>query len=138
MFGMKPVESPEVTASTKGVTVRVRSVFVPEQSSARQRAYVFAYRVTIENNSQDVLQLLSRHWDIVDGWSETRIVEGEGVIGRQPTLYPGDVHTYTSGCVFPTEIGQMSGHYVFRRESDGRHFKVRIPAFVMHTPALLN
>ena len=123
---------------TEGVRISVRSIFVPEQSSLKHGNFVFAYRITIRNESNYTLQLLSRHWDILDGLGDRRVVEGDGVVGLQPVIEPNNEHTYMSGSVFPTPVGVMQGHYNMVRVSDGTPFQVDIPQFLLIAPFLLN
>lgn len=122
------------SAITHGVRISVRSLFVPEQSSAKNHTFVFAYRIQIKNESDRVLLLKRRHWDITDGWTEKRVVDGEGVVGQQPVLMPGQEHTYVSGCVFKTPIGKMEGYYVMRDVNAKEEFEVRIPVFLLSVP----
>lgn len=125
-----------VTAVTEGITV---SVITNYEGFAQQNLrHVFAYRVHIENNSKDTVQLLRRHWFIYDSNGEIREVEGEGVIGEQPTLSPAQYHQYSSWCPLATEIGLMTGTFLMQRKSDGSTFKVQVPEFKMITPYRLN
>jgi ApaG protein len=126
------------STKTKGVLVSVRSAFVMEQSSPNLDHFMFAYQITILNESRETMQLMRRRWVITDGHGVKRIVEGDGVIGHQPVLEPGEEHEYISGCDFDTPIGQMTGHYTMLRHSDGAEFDVAIPKFVMATPSTLN
>ncbi len=123
---------------TQGVRISVQTTFVPEQSSHRTSTYVFAYNITIANESDQTIKLLTRHWRIVDANMDIRFVNGEGVCGLQPVLAPGEEHVYTSGCMFRTPIGKMEGHYGMIRVSSGEHFEVAIPPFVLATPDQLN
>ncbi len=126
------------TAITNGVKVTVLTEYQPDYSHPFQQHYVFTYRVIIENNSSHTVQLLRRFWVIYDSNGTVREVEGEGVIGQQPVLEPGEIHEYVSGCNLKTSIGKMYGHYTMERILDGKHFKVQIPEFVMMAPYLLN
>lgn len=123
---------------TAGIRVSVRTLFVPDQSSIKTQTYVFAYRITIHNESNATVQLLRRHWDIKDALGDQRVVAGDGVVGQQPVLGPKQSHTYISGSVFKTPVGMMEGFYTFMDAETGREFDVRIPAFVLVTPFLLN
>jgi ApaG protein len=127
-----------VSAVTEGVQVSVQSTFLPEYSSARQSHFVFSYKVTIENKSDYTVQLHRRHWHIFDSDGSVREVEGEGVIGQQPILEPGEVHQYISGCNFRTTMGKMKGTYLMERVFDGKHITVEIPEFSMIVPYRLN
>ncbi|MEM0996324.1 MAG: Co2+/Mg2+ efflux protein ApaG [Bacteroidota bacterium] len=123
---------------TDGVLVSVRTTYVVEQSSPHLDNYVFAYKIQIVNESSATVQLLRRRWVITDALGDKRVVEGDGVIGQQPTLAPGESHEYISGCDFSTPIGQMEGHYTMQRLLDDSEFEVRIPRFSMVAPFLLN
>jgi ApaG protein len=126
------------TEITEGVKVTVVTEFQPEYSSPAQAHYVFTYKISIENCSEYTVQLLRRHWYIYDANGSTREVEGEGVVGQQPVLEPGETHEYISGCNLKTGIGKMKGTYLMERVVDGKHFKVRIPEFTMVVPYRLN
>lgn len=126
------------TATTFDVRVTVQTKYQPNHSNTLMNEYMFAYKIKIENNADYAIQLLRRHWIIVDSNGETREVEGEGVIGLQPVIEPGGVHEYVSGCSLKTDMGKMYGSYLFERPVDGRNFEVRIPEFVMVMPDRLN
>lgn len=127
-----------VSATTEGITVKVESFYYPRGSQPESSRYIFAYRITIINNSAYTVQLLKRHWHIIDSNGSKREVEGDGVIGKQPVLKPGQQHQYMSACNLETEIGQMFGTYLMQSKSDGRFFDVTIPSFDMIVPAKLN
>lgn len=126
------------TQITQGVKVSVITEYQPDYSSPHQFHYVFTYKISIENCSNYTVQLLKRHWFIYDSNGVMREVEGEGVVGQQPILEPGDVHEYVSGCNLKTNIGKMKGTYVMERIMDGKHFEVLIPEFTMIVPYKLN
>lgn len=123
-----------VTEVTEGVKVTIVTEFQPDYSSPTQNHYVFTYHVSIENNSQHTVKLLKRHWFISDAGYPVREVEGEGVVGKQPILEPGDTHQYVSGCNLKSGIGKMYGTYLMDRVVDGKSFFVAIPEFTMITP----
>lgn len=127
-----------VTEITEGVKISVETEYQPEYSSPSQYHYVFTYRITIENRSENTLQLLRRHWYIHDANTMLREVEGEGVVGQQPVLEPGQVHKYVSGCNLKSGIGKMRGTYLMERIVDGKTFKVVIPEFTMIVPFKYN
>lgn len=127
-----------VTAITKGLKVSVQTEFQPEYSSPIHAHYVFTYRIKIENHSEYTVQLMRRHWYIFDTIGTVREVEGEGVVGLQPILEPGEVHEYVSGCNLKSTIGKMVGNYTMERIMDGKTFKVDIPEFTMMVPHLMN
>jgi ApaG protein len=99
---------------------------------------VFTYRITIENQSDHTIQLMRRHWHIFDAGFSMREVEGEGVVGQQPVLEPGQVHQYVSGCNLKSGIGKMSGTYLMEKVVDGSKMQVNIPEFTMIAPLRLN
>ncbi len=127
-----------VTEITKGVKVSVKTSFQPAYSSPEQDHYVFTYKIVIENQSENTVQLLKRNWDIFDSNGLYREVKGDGVIGLQPTLEPGESHEYVSGCQLQTTIGKMEGFYTFKRLLDDKSFQVTIPSFNLIVPHLLN
>ncbi len=127
-----------VTEITSGVKVSVETEYQSEYSSPSQYHYVFTYQVTIENNSDNTLKLLRRHWYIHDLTSSIREVEGEGVVGQQPVLEPGQVHQYVSGCNLRSGIGKMSGTYLMEKLVDGKKLDILIPEFTMVVPFKMN
>ena len=127
-----------VTEITQGIKVSVETEYQPAYSSPSQYHYVFTYRVTIENQSENTIQLLRRHWKINDAALTPREVEGEGVVGQQPILEPSQYHQYVSGCNLKSGIGKMGGSFLMERIVDGHRFKVIIPEFTMVAPFKLN
>jgi ApaG protein len=127
-----------VTKITDGVSVSVFTEYQQEYSSPLQAHYVFTYRILIENHSEHTVKLLRRHWFIYDANALMREVEGEGVVGQQPTLEPGASHEYVSGCNLKTEMGKMKGTYLMERVVDGKQFTVVIPEFMLIAPFKLN
>ena len=123
---------------THGIRVTVRPTYLPEQSRPHARHYVFAYYVRIENVGKLPAQLLSRRWRIHDSIGEDSQVEGEGVIGVQPQINPGDKYQYVSGCNLRTEMGKMYGTYSMENVNNNRLFDVIIPAFEMTVPFKMN
>ncbi|WP_088311329.1 Co2+/Mg2+ efflux protein ApaG [Novosphingobium sp. B 225] len=121
-------------AVTQGITVRVAVNFLPEQSRIEAGKWFWVYHIRIENGSDQTVQLISRFWKITDGRGMVNHVEGDGVVGEQPTLAPGQSHDYVSGCPLTTPHGNMAGHYNFRREN-GEMFEVAIPFFPLAAPA---
>lgn len=126
-----------VQETTEGVRVEVESYFVPEQSDAVLDRYVFAYRIRISNESETTVQLTRRHWYIAEGDGSVREVEGEGVVGEQPVMAPGETHEYMSGAILQGPVGSMHGTYLMRRE-DGSTFQAAIPRFVLQMPRTLH
>lgn len=127
-----------VTEITEGVKVSIETEYQPAYSSPSQYHYVFTYKVTIENQSENTIQLLRRHWYIHDAGFLPREVEGEGVVGQQPVLEPTQYHQYVSGCNLKSGFGKMWGHYLIERIVDGNRFEVTIPEFTMVAPFKLN
>ena len=127
-----------VTYTTKGIKISVTTEYQPAYSSPTQFHYVFTYRITIENLSDQTIQLLRRHWYIHDANRPVKEVEGEGVVGQQPVLEPGEAHNYISGCNLKSGIGKMYGTYTMERIMDGKKFEVKIPEFTMFVPYKLN
>ena len=121
-------------AFTDGITVRVAVNFLPEQSRVEAGKWFWVYHIRIENDSDQAVQLLTRHWRITDGRGMVNLVEGEGVVGEQPLLRPGQSHDYVSGCPLSTPLGSMEGHYTFRCE-DGSEVNAAIPFFPLAAPA---
>jgi ApaG protein len=127
------VAEPTSSAVTQGIRVRVQSQYLPDQSSPRDDRYVFAYTITISNESTYTAQLRTRHWIITDGRGSVEEVKGDGVVGEQPRLSPGQSFQYTSGCVLTTPIGTMHGTYRFWRD-DGTYFDATIAPFSLAAP----
>ena len=121
-------------AITEGITVRVAVNFLPEQSHIEVGKWFWVYHIRIENGSDEAVQLLTRHWRITDARGMVNLVEGDGVVGEQPLLQPGQSHDYVSGCPLTTPMGTMEGHYTFVRRV-GEKFKVSIPFFPLAAPA---
>jgi ApaG protein len=114
--------------SSSGIRITVSPRFAPEHSDANEPRYVFIYHIRIENIGDRTAQLLWRHWYIHDDRAGVTEVQGEGVVGEQPVLAPGDVHEYESYCVLQGSTGHMEGYYVFH-SPDGQEFRAEIPRF---------
>lgn len=127
-----------VTQTTSGITISVECIYQEEYSNPSNMHYMFAYRITIENNSPYTTQLINRHWDIYDAIGAYSQVDGPGVVGNQPVLSPGKSHQYVSGCNLKSEFGHMHGYYTMRREIDGELFEVEIPKFNLIASYKLN
>ncbi|TDN37523.1 Co2+/Mg2+ efflux protein ApaG [Hymenobacter sp. UV11] len=126
------------TTTTQGVTVTVTTNYLPDYSSPAQEHFVFAYRIDIRNDSEFTIKLLRRHWYISDVNTGMREVEGEGVVGRQPVLEPGEGHQYVSGCNLKSGVGKMRGTYLMERVANGEQFRVNIPEFTLMVPFRMN
>ncbi|EKB50685.1 Co2+/Mg2+ efflux protein ApaG [Cecembia lonarensis] len=118
-----------VTAITEGIKVSVETTYQAEFSSPHQQHFVFTYKVKIENNSSHTIQLLRRRWEIFDAGDQPKFVEGEGVVGQQPILEPGNFHEYVSGCNLRSGLGKMKGAYIMEKLFDGKLIEVQIPEF---------
>ena len=130
-------EADGFTETTRGIRISVRSFFLEDQSEPDDRQYVWAYRVRIENTGGDSVRLLRRSWQITDMRGRTQRVDGEGVVGEQPLLGPGDAFEYTSGTPLETPSGFMRGAYRMVDTRSGENFDVAVPAFSLDSPYLL-
>lgn len=126
------------TCITHGIRVSVVSIYEAEHSKPAAQQYVHSYTITIENTSDHAVQLLSRHWIIMDGKRAVKEVRGQGVIGEQPIIRPGESHTYSSWTPISTDIGKMSGSYEMIRLVDNERFDMRVPVFSLAYSAKLN
>lgn len=127
-----------VSCITEGIRVSVRTAYQAEQSSPLKDYYFFAYEIEISNESAHTVQLLTREWHITDAVGSKRLVQGEGVVGKQPTLKPNDKHKYVSYCDFATMGGKMHGYFFMQRFSDGKMIPVQVPEFEMVVPFIGN
>jgi ApaG protein len=118
---------------TRGVMVRVSVSFLPEQSDPSSGRWFWAYHIRLENEGEQEVQLLTRRWVITDGRGARHLVEGEGVVGEQPLLAPGQSYDYVSGCPLDTSTGSMEGSYQMIG-ADGAIFEARIPRFPLVGP----
>jgi ApaG protein len=123
---------------TEGVRVSVETYYQPDYSNPVNNEFMFAYRITIENNNSFPVQLLRRHWYIYDSNGSMREVEGEGVVGVQPQINPGQSYQYLSGCNLRSEMGRMHGTYQMENITSKKKFDATIPAFEMTAPFKLN
>jgi ApaG protein len=120
-------------AVTRSIRVRVEAQYSAERSSPGSQQWFFLYTVTIANESDETVQLMTRHWIITDGNSHVEEVKGPGVVGEQPVLGPGESFTYTSGCPLPTPYGMMEGTYQMVT-GGGEQFDARIAPFTLSEP----
>jgi len=127
-----------VTAITEGIKISVDTIYQDEHSNPENGHFMFAYRISIENLTDFEIQLMRRQWFIFDSNGTVREVEGEGVVGVQPIIMPGDSYSYVSGCNLKTDIGSMRGRYLMRRTLDDLEFLVEIPEFELVVPFRLN
>ena len=124
-------------AETRGIVVRVSVSYLPEQSEPQRGRWFWAYHIRIENEGDQAVQLLTRHWIITDANNKTHEVQGLGVVGHQPLLKPGEAFEYTSGSSLETPHGTMQGTY-FCVAEDGHKFDALIPEFVLSLPRTLH
>lgn len=120
-------------ATTEAITVTVQAFYLDEQSEPDDNHFVWAYHVRIENNGERTVQLITRHWQITDSMGNTQEVRGDGVVGEQPVLNPGQTFEYTSGTPLSTPSGFMVGSYQMVTDS-GERFDIEIPAFSLDSP----
>jgi ApaG protein len=125
------------TAANYDIQVSVETTYVENQSAPEQSRYVFAYTITIHNTGKVPAKLLTRHWIITDSNGKTHEVRGDGVVGEQPHLQPGESFRYTSGTLLETAIGSMRGSYQMIAD-DGVEFDADIPAFTLAIPRVLH
>ena len=133
--GDVPVSRSEVT--TEGLRVEVEARYSSTHSSPETGRWFFLYTIRVSNESPEPVQLMSRHWVISDGTGRVEEVRGEGVVGEQPAIDPGDAFQYTSGCPLPTPFGSMEGNYEILRH-DGSSFRARIAPFDLSQPRALH
>ncbi|QKX03102.1 Co2+/Mg2+ efflux protein ApaG [Wolbachia endosymbiont of Litomosoides sigmodontis] len=124
----------EYTLTTNSVEVTVFPVYIEEQSIPYENCYVWMYNVKIKNKSLSTIQLLSRHWQIIDHKGKVNEIVGAGVIGEQPVIKPGEVFKYTSGTYLNAPSGIMQGKYEFLNEESTKVFEVTIPPFSLDSP----
>ncbi len=127
-----------VSKISEGIEVSVETFYQPDYSNAVSGEFMFAYRITIENHNNFPVKLHRRHWYIIDSNGSNREVEGEGVVGVQPTLQPGERYQYVSGCNLHSEMGKMHGVYIMENLVDKSSLEVNIPVFEMVVPHKLN
>jgi ApaG protein len=118
---------------TRSIQISVEPFYIEAQSSPSDQRYVFGYRVQIDNQGTETVQLISRHWQITDGQGQTTEVRGPGVVGKQPVLKPGERFEYASGTPLGTATGIMVGSYQMVTEA-GERFDALIPAFSLDAP----
>ena len=127
-----------ISKISEGITISVETYYQPDYSNPVNSEFMFAYRITIENNNAFPVKLLRRHWHIYDSDGSMREVEGEGVVGIQPVIDPAASYKYISGCNLRSEMGKMHGIYFMENSNNKKTFLVNIPAFEMIVPLKLN
>lgn len=123
---------------TRGIKISVETNFEGTFYKNYKIHFAFGYKVTIENQSKDSVQLNARHWTILDALNNIETVSGEGVIGKKPVLKPGESHTYSSGCLLTSPFGAMQGHYSMVNFTTTKKFNVTIPTFKLSAPFAIN
>lgn len=126
-----------MTDNTNKINIEVSPAYLADQSDPSNDHYVFSYTVTIRNEGKEPARLLTRHWVITDGDGQVQEVRGEGVIGKQPVLAPGEDFSYTSGTFMHTPVGTMRGSYQMVTDS-GEKFEADIPGFTLSVPNTLH
>ena len=127
-----------VSKISEGVKVSVETFYQHDYSNPLQSEYMFAYRIRILNGNMFPIQVMHRHWVITEGDASTREIDGEGIIGVQPVINPGEEYFYVSGANIHTEIGRMYGHYLMLNKRTNAPFTVNIPTFELIPPFKLN
>ena len=122
---------------TYSIEVEAKPTYIPAQSDPEQNRYVFSYTITIRNTGDVAARLMARHWIITNANNEVQEVRGEGVVGDQPHLKPGEGYQYTSGSIMETPVGSMRGSYQMLAD-DGTEFDAEIPTFTLAVPGSLN
>jgi ApaG protein len=123
------------SSTTDKVTVFVEPTYLAKESAPERNIFVWTYKVRIENNGPEQLQLKTRYWKITDAYGRVQEVRGDGVVGEQPVLKPGQSYEYTSGTPLSTPSGIMMGSYAMQM-ADGTLLDIEIPAFSLHTPEM--
>lgn len=127
-----------VSQITRGIKISVLTSFEGTYFKNYKLHFAFSYEITIENHSKDSVQLISRHWEVLDSLSEIEVIDGEGVIGKKPVLKPGEFHTYSSGCLLSSPYGAMKGYFNMVNFTSTKFFKVIVPTFRLCAPFSLN
>ena len=127
-----------VSQITKGIKISVLTSLEGTYFKNYKIHFAFSYRVTIENQSKDSVQLNTRHWEIYDALNNLEVVDGEGVIGKKPVIKPGESYTYSSGCLLSSPIGAMKGYFNMVNFTSTRSFRVIIPTFKLSAPFAIN
>ena len=127
-----------VTQVTSGIKISVVTNFEGNYYKDYSILYAFSYEITIENLSTDIVQLQTRHWEILDSLNFTETVDGEGVVGQTPIIIPGDKYVYSSGCMLHSTIGAMKGFYTMLNFTTSETFEVQIPTFKLNVPFAIN
>ena len=127
-----------ISKISEGIEISVETFYQPDYSNPVSGEYMFAYRITIDNHNNFPVKLHRRHWNIFDSNGTHREVEGEGVVGVQPSMQPGERYQYVSGCNLRTEMGKMYGTYLMENLNSKTTFDVNNPVFEMIVPFKMN
>ena len=127
-----------VSQVTQGIRVSVITNFEGEFFKDYRMRFAFTYRITIENQSKDSVQLLSRYWNIFDSLNDKKNISGQGVVGQKPVIKSGQSYTYSSGCMLVSTFGAMKGYFTMVNFTTTKKFKVTVPAFRLGSPYALN
>jgi len=123
--------------STQSIQIGVEASYLSDQSDVADQRYVFSYTITIRNTGKRPVKLLTRRWLITDAGGKVREVRGDGVVGEQPRIRPGEFHRYSSLSIIDTPVGTMEGNYGMV-DDDGESFSATIPVFRLAVPGILN
>ncbi len=126
------------SAISQGINIVVETSYQSEYSDPSNNEFLFAYKITITNNNSYAVKLLRRHWFIIDSNGTSKEVEGEGVVGNQPVIFPSESYQYISSCILKSEIGKMNGTYLMENVENKTTFQASIPAFMLEVPSKLN
>ena len=122
----------------KDIEIKAVSEFITQEKDEDECLFLFKYDISIHNYTEDNVQLLTRHWKIIDALGNIKTVNGEGVIGKKPVINSGLSFSYTSFCPLKTEFGKMQGSYTFKDEKSGELFDVTVPEFSLITKVNIN
>jgi ApaG protein len=136
-YSLPRLDGEHIMNERNQIDIDVKTAFLADQSEIDNERYVFSYTITIHNSGEQPAKLLNRHWVITDANGKTQEVRGQGVVGEQPYLKPGESYQYTSGTVLETPVGSMQGEYEMTT-NDGRHFLAPIAPFSLAYPRLLH
>jgi ApaG protein len=123
---------------TRGIKISVETAYEGSFLKDNIFHYAFTYEIQIENQSKSAVQLLTRHWKIIEALNKTQYVNGNGVVGKKPVINPGEIHRYKSGCLLSSAIGAMKGAYIMIDFTSTKKFNVEIPPFKLSAPFVLN
>lgn len=123
---------------TRGIKISVVTSFKGSYVKNYVKHFAFSYHIKIENQGKNAVQLLTRHWKIMEGHNTPQYVNGAGVVGKKPVLNPGELYEYSSGCLLTSPLGAMKGSYIMIDFSSAKKFHVDIPSFKLAAPFVLN